>query len=60
MNNNTQWIEIDSSGKWHKASPPLCTICEKPVKSFDYDPINGGEIQQCDGCAESQNEDASR
>jgi len=35
---------------------PFCTICDKPINSFDYDPINGGEIQQCDSCPDSLNE----
>jgi hypothetical protein len=37
---------------------PLCTICGELLcpDCFDYDPYNGTEIQQCDGCAEHQHE----
>lgn len=39
-----------------QAKQALCTHCDEPVPSVDYDPYNGGEIQQCIGCAESANE----
>jgi hypothetical protein len=35
---------------WLLVKNSKCVYCDKQVASFDYDPINGDEIQRCPAC----------